>query len=185
MNQKSYPYQTAGKFAAVIGGIAVIFIIFLLLFVYAEEFCIAMWDVAIQSTVSATRTGSLIMILFTLISIIAAAILVFGGYNIEAIVFTEKGLLLRRRRNPILITRIDGIKEPGPFVLEIDGIGADGEMIKRRIAVGDLGKKRWEEFKRDLYGWQSGQQAVKQGYRQPPPQPPTQAPPTPPPPPRP
>lgn len=150
MQQNSYPYQKTSKLVGILIGFLVIFFIFLLWYIFAEEFCIAVWDVAIKETVNNIRLGSIFMMLMTLIGIIITAVFLIGGYNIHTILVSDQGIELQRKKGSILITKIEDIIEKNPNVLKVEGITTIGNRVTRMFGVGDMGKEYWPKFKNDL-----------------------------------
>jgi hypothetical protein len=65
MQQNNYPYMSVGKGILFLIGILAIFFAFLLLYIYAVEFCEAVYDIAIKETVDGFRSGSIIMMVMT------------------------------------------------------------------------------------------------------------------------
>jgi len=77
--------------------------------------------------------------------------LIAGGFLVNEIVLSKEGVIFRRKRRPIAIKKITGIKETSRGrVLTLTGLTSEGRTIKRRVSWADVGKKRWEEFKNDL-----------------------------------
>lgn len=175
MQQKSYSYLKSIKFLGMIIIFLIAFFIFLLLYIYAVEFCIACWDMAIRETVDGIRTGSIIMMVMTLISAISVGVFFFGGYNVHTIVVSDQGVELQRKKGSLLITRIENIVEKNPNVLRLEGITANGKHIKKMFAGAEIGKDHWPDFKNDVRVlWerqQSGRQPQVPHPRPPPPPP--------------
>lgn len=177
MEQRSYPYMKTSKGVGVIIGILVIFFVFLLWYIYAVEFCEAVWDIAIRSTVDGIRTGSIIMMAMSLISAIGIGVFFFGGYNAHTILVSDQGVELQRKKGSVFITKIENIVERNLNAFRLEGITADGKPIRKMFGVGDMGKDHWPDFKNDVRTlWErqrSGQQ--RQVPRPSPPPPPPES----------
>ena len=173
LQHNSYPYMKTSKGIAVLIGILVIFFIFLLWYIYAVEFCEAVWDIAIRDTVDGIRTGSMIMMAMSLITAIGIGIYFFGGYNAHTILVSDQGIELQRKKGSILITKIENIVERNPNAFRLEGITADGKRIRKMFGVGDMGKDYWPNFKNDVRTlWERQQSGQQPQVPYPPPPPP-------------
>jgi len=66
-------------------------------------------------------------------------------------------MLFRRRHNPIVIQRITELKETrGGKTLKLTGLTPEGNTVTRRLSWSEVGKQRWEEFKKDLQKIKAG-----------------------------
>lgn len=155
MVERSYPYMKTSKGVLFLVAILVIFFVFLLWYVFAVEFCESVWDVALQETVDSVRTGSIIMMVMTLVSAVGVGMYFFGGYNAHTIILSDRGVELQRNKGSILITKIENVVEKNPNALRLEGVTADGRPVRKMFAAGDMGKDHWPDFKRDVMAlWQ-------------------------------
>ncbi|MBU2565852.1 MAG: hypothetical protein KJ655_06335 [Candidatus Thermoplasmatota archaeon] len=155
MKQNSYSYMNTGKVAGALIGLLVSFFAFLLWYIFAVEFCVALFDVALKSTVNLTRILTGLMVIGTLVGMVIISVILIGGYNIHTITVSNQGVELMRRKGSITITRIKNLEEPNPNVLRLTGVKTDGKPFSKRFVAGYIGKKNWENFKNNLRGfWQ-------------------------------
>jgi len=139
----------------------VIFIVLgVLLRMYTVEFCEWLWDVALITTVNNFKNLGLGMIIVFSAILVAYLIVALSGYSIDEIALTKEGIVLRRKRSPIVIQKITDIKEASRGrVLRLTGLNPEGKTIKKRISWSHVGRKKWGEFKEDVAKIQSGDQA--------------------------
>lgn len=155
MAEKVYPYQTAGKWVIPMVLVCIILIaLFALLNIYAVQIAEWLYDVALKSTVNNFRAFGLGMSIWCSVILVAFLAWIIGGYPVKEIALSKEGIVLRRGRNPMTIQRVTEIKESrGGRILRLTGFTAEGKRIARRFSVGEMGKKRWNEFKEDLKKW--------------------------------
>lgn len=127
-----------------------------LMMIYAVEIALAMWGVALKSVVNIIRAGGLVIAIISAIPIGVYFILFFGGFLVEEIAFTKAGVIFKRRRNSIVMQRIANVKEGSRGRgLTLTSLTPEGKSVNRSVSQGDVGKKRWQEFKKDLEKIQS------------------------------
>ena len=128
-----------------------------LLRMYAVQFCEWLYDIALTSSVNNFRNLGLGMIIAFSVILVVYIISIFTGYSVKEIVLSKEGVVFRRKRNPIIIQRITGVKEAsGGRVLKLTDITPEGKSVKKRVSWSNVGRKRWQEFKQDLQKIQSG-----------------------------
>jgi len=159
MKQNSYSYMTTRRLVGAMIGTLIGFSIFLLYYLFAVEFCVAIWGFALSSTVGFIRFLATVMMVGWLGGFVAISVFLISGYNIHTIVVSDQGIELQRRKGSIIITRIENLVERNPDVsLILEGMKPDGERISKRISVTHVGKKHWDDFKSDLRTYRQQQQ---------------------------
>jgi len=127
-----------------------------LMWMYAVEIDLALWGVALKSVVNIIRAGGLVIAIVSAIAIGVYFIISFGGFLVEEIAFTKAGVVFKRRRNSIVMQRIANVKEGSRGRgLTLTGLTPKGKPVNRTVSQGDVGKKRWQEFKQDIQKIQS------------------------------
>ena len=122
-----------------------------LLRMYAVELCEWLFDVALISTVNNFRNLGLGMIIAFSVIFAVYLIAIIIGYSVKEIVLSEEGIIFKRKSNPIVIQRVTDMREVrGGRVVKLTGLTAEGKTVKKRVAWSDVGRERWDEFKKDL-----------------------------------
>ena len=157
--EKVYP-SLGGKLSIhilIVVGCLILAIAGLLLRVYAVQIAVALWDVALRSTVNNFRYFGLGVAIFFPGYLVVYLIWLIMGYPVKEIAFSKEGMLFRRRHNPIVIQRITELKETrGGKTLKLTGLTPEGNTVTRRLSWSEVGKQRWEEFKKDLQKIKAG-----------------------------
>jgi len=71
------------------------------------------------------------------------------GLNIREIVIGKEGVIFNRRFRPIVMQKITDVEEKRN-VLRLTGTTPEGKTVRKPIGRGDIGKKKWDEFKEDI-----------------------------------
>lgn len=150
MKQNSYSYMTTRRLVGALIGSLIGFSIFLLWYLFAVEFAIAIQGIALRSFVDGIRILTTVLMVVMLGLFVVASVFLIGGYNIHTIVVSDQGIELQRRKGSIIITRIENLIERNPNILILKGMNPDGERISKHIGAGHVGKKHWDNFKNDL-----------------------------------
>lgn len=160
--RESQQFQAVEKVYPTVGGKLIIHILIvvgciilaiagLLLRIYAVQIAVALWDVALRSTVNNFRNLGLGVAIFFPGYLVVYLIWLIVGYPVKEIAFSKEGMVFRRRHNPIIIQRITELKETrGGRIVKLTGLTPEGNTVTRRLSWSEVGKKRWEEFKKDL-----------------------------------
>ncbi len=151
--EKVYPHPGVKPttYITILAGGIIGLILGVLLRIYAVQITEALLDVAGGSTVNNFRNVGLGMIILFSSYLVVYLVLSIGGYHIKEIVLSKEGIVFRRKRNPIVIQRITNLKESrSGRILKLTGWTAGGDMVNRKFTWSDVGRKKWEEFKKDL-----------------------------------
>ena len=158
MKQNSYSYMTTRILVGAMIGSLIGFSIFLLWYLFAVEFCVAIWGFALRSTVGLIRILTTVTMVGMLGGFVAISVFLISGYNIHTIVVSDQSIELQRRKGSIIITQIENFIERNPNVLILEGMKPDGERISKHISAAHIGKKHWDSFKNDLRTYRQQQQ---------------------------
>ncbi|MBA3045760.1 MAG: hypothetical protein KKH41_03620 [Candidatus Thermoplasmatota archaeon] len=173
MQQNIYPYQKSWKL--IVGMIVyfVTFLVFLLWYIFAEEYSMTAHGIVIKDTVESVWFFTSFMIAASLLGVIGTGIFLFGGFYIHTIVVSDQGIELQRKRGSILITKLNTITERNPNTLRVEGVTAEGKPIKKMFGCGEMNKDNWPDFKRDIkFLWERQQSGQQSQVPYPPPPPP-------------
>ena len=158
MKQNSYSYMTTSKLVGAMIGSLIGFSIFLLWYLFAVEFAIAIQGFALKTFVDGIRILTTVIMVVMLGLFTIASVFLISGYNIHTIMVSDQGIEFQRRRGSISITQIEKLVERNPNVLILEGMKPDGERISKHIGTAHIGKKHWDDFKSDLITYQQQQQ---------------------------
>ena len=158
MKQNSYSYMTTRRLAGAMIGSLIGFSIFLLWYLFAVEFAIAIQGIALRSVVDFIRILATVIMVGWLGGFVAISVFLISGYNIHTIVVSDQGIELQRRKGSIIITQIENLVERNPKSLILEGTKPDGERISKHISTAHIGKKHWDSFKNDLRTYRQQQQ---------------------------
>ena len=151
--EKVYPHpgvKLTTRIAILLGCIIGI-VLGVLLRMYAVQFCEWLYDIALTSSVNNFRNLGLGMVIAFSACFVGYLIEIFMGYSIKEIALTKAGVVFKRRRNSIVMQRIVDVKEGSRGrVLKLTGLTPKGKSVNRRVSQGDVGRKRWQEFKQDM-----------------------------------
>lgn len=151
--EKVYP-SLGGKLSIhilIVVGCLILAIAGLLLRRYAVQIAVALWDVALRSTVNNFRNFGLGVAIFFPGYLVVYFIWFIGGYPVKEIAFSKEGMVFRRGHKPIVIQRVTELKETrGGRIVKLTGLTPEGNTVTRKLNWSDVGRKRWEEFKEDL-----------------------------------
>jgi len=135
----------------IVTGCIIVAIAGLLLRIFAVPIVVALYDVALKSTVNAFSNLGLGIAIFLWALLVFYLIWTLGGFPVKEIVFSKEGLVFRRGRKPIIIQRVTDLKEArGGRIVKLTGLTPEGNTVTRRLNWSDVGRKKWEEFKKDL-----------------------------------
>jgi len=125
-------------------------VIGVLIRIFAVDIVGAIWDVALKSVVNTWQNAGLAISAIFSVSLILGIVLVIFGSLVE-IVFTEEGIIFKRARKTIIIKSITSMKEASRGkVLKLIGLTSEGKTVNQKVSLVDIGKNRWEEFKKDM-----------------------------------
>ena len=151
--EKVYPNPIAKPIirTAILLGIIILIVLSVLLRMYAVQFCVWLLDIPLRNIVNSFRYLGLGMVVAFSASFVGYLIEIFMGYSIKEIALTKAGVVFKRRRNSIVMQRIVDVKEGSRGrVLKLTGLTPKGKSVNRRVSQGDVGRKRWQEFKQDM-----------------------------------
>ena len=136
---------------AILLGCIIFIVLGVLLRMYAVQFCEWLYDIALARSVNNFRNLGLGMVIVFSVILVVYLIWNISGYSIREIVLSKEGVIFRRKRNPIVIQRITNVKETrGGKILKLTGLTSEGKTVNKRVTWSDVGRKRWDEFKKDL-----------------------------------
>lgn len=158
MKQNSYSYMTTRRLVGALIGSLIGFSLFLLWYLFAVEFAIAIQGIALRSFIDGIRFLATVLMVGWLGGFVAISVFLISGYNIHTIVVSDHGIELQRRKGSIIITQIENLVERNPKGLILEGMKPDGEHISKHISAAHIGKKHWDGFKNNLRTYRQQQQ---------------------------